>query len=206
MFSEILSWRSLLRQPAPFNGRSTIAVHARHRMTAVSDSRITAKPPSPLRRRSSAPALYGHSRWTRAGAIPWARDRLAADRRREGGRLSETDRLFGDSVPAFYDRMSPRACITASMRASRCAKTSALAYRSRVGGSSRRGIFAVSPAVSAKGRQRIAHRRTALFPGAGNQTVPGEFFLRSFDGNARASGEAESPDPRRSQDPRDKHP
>ena len=77
---------------------------------------------------------------------------------------------------------------------------------SRAGASSRRGVFAVSPAVSATGRQRIAHRRTALFPGAGNQTVPGEFFLRSFDGNARASGEAGSPDPRRSQDPRGKHP
>src|SRR5262249_17049349 len=55
------SWRSLLRQPAPFNGRSTIAVHARHRMTAVSDSRTMAQPPGPLGRRSSAPALYGHS-------------------------------------------------------------------------------------------------------------------------------------------------
>src|ERR1700704_1070026 len=59
---------------------------------------------------------------------------------------------------------------------------------------------AINLAVSAKGRQRTAHRRTALFPGAGNQTVPGEFFLRSFDGNARASGAAESPDPRRSED------
>jgi hypothetical protein len=65
---------------------------------------------------------------------------------------------------------------------------------------------AVSLPVSAKGRQRIAHQRAALLPAAGNQTGPGEFFLRSFDGNARASGEAESPDPRRSQDPRDKHP
>jgi hypothetical protein len=28
MFSEILSWRSLLRQPGPFNGRSTIGARA----------------------------------------------------------------------------------------------------------------------------------------------------------------------------------
>ena len=36
MFSEILSWRSLLRAPAPFNDGSTIGAHAPHRMTSVS--------------------------------------------------------------------------------------------------------------------------------------------------------------------------
>ena len=33
------SWRSLLRQPAPFNGRSTIAVHARQ-VASVEDAKV----------------------------------------------------------------------------------------------------------------------------------------------------------------------
>src|ERR1051325_10096271 len=57
-----------------------------------------------------------------------------------------------------------------------------------------------------KGRQRIAHQRAALLPAGESQTVPGEFFLRSRNGNVRASGAAESTAPRRSQDPRDRHP
>src|SRR5262249_44097696 len=68
------------------------------------------------------------------------------------------------------------------------------------------GIFAVSLAVSAKGRQRIAHQRAALLPAVENQTVPGEFLFRSFDGTARASGEAEPPGPRKSPAPRGKRP
>ena len=47
--------------------------------------------------------------------------------------------------------------------------------------------FSVSLRVSAKGRQRIAHQRAALLSAAENRNVPGGFFLRSFDGNARAS-------------------
>ena len=71
---------------------------------------------------------------------------------------------------------------------------------------SRRRAYSVSLPVSAKGQQRIAHQRVALLPAGEGQTVPGEFFLRSFDGNVRASGAAVSPAPRRSQDPRDRHP
>ena len=53
----------------------------------------------------------------------------------------ETDRRFGGSIPALYDQCHARSGTAASTRASRCAKPSALAYRSRVGGSSRRGSF-----------------------------------------------------------------
>src|SRR5215471_1196808 len=59
------------------------------------------------------------------------------------------------------------------------------------------GVFAVNLPASAKGRQRIAHQRAALLPAVENQTVPGEFLFRSFDGTARASGEAEPPGPRK---------
>ena len=41
------------------------------------------------------------------------------------------------------------------------------------------------------GRRRIAHQRAALLSAAETQTVPAEFFLRSFDGNTRVSGEAD---------------
>ena len=94
---------------------------------------------------------------------------------------------FGGSIPALYDQCHARFGATASTRPSRCAKASALADRSRVGGSSRRGIFAVSLPVSAKARQRIAHQRAALLGAVENQTVPGGFLFRSFDGTARAS-------------------
>lgn len=53
----------------------------------------------------------------------------------------EMDRLFGGSIPALYDQCHARSGTTASTRASGCAKPSALAYRSRIGGSSRRGNF-----------------------------------------------------------------
>ena len=56
----------------------------------------------------------------------------------------ETDRLFGGSIPALHDQCHARSGTTASMRASRCAKPSAVAYRSRVGGGSRQGNFLLS--------------------------------------------------------------
>ena len=68
------------------------------------------------------------------------------------------------------------------------------------------GGVAVSLPVSAKGRRRTAHQRAALLRAVENQTVPGEFLFRSFDGTVHASGEAEPPDPRKSQASRGKRP
>ena len=53
----------------------------------------------------------------------------------------ETDRLFRRSIPALYDQCHARSGTHRSMRASRCAKPSAVACHSRVGGSCRRGNF-----------------------------------------------------------------
>ena len=65
-------------------------------------------------------------------------------------------------------------------------------------------FFAVSLPVSAKARQRIARQRAALLRAVETQTVPAEFLFHSFDGTARASGEAVPPGPRTSQVPRGK--
>jgi hypothetical protein len=57
---------------------------------------------------------------------------------------------FEDFVRLVIPNCNVAACITASTTASRCAKTSALAYRSRVGESSRREIFSRQPACFCK--------------------------------------------------------
>ena len=58
---------------------------------------------------------------------------------------------FEDFVRLVIPELQRRGLLfTASTRASRCAKTSALVYRSRVGGSSRQGNFSRQPACFCK--------------------------------------------------------